>query len=94
MTATQVFYTTVPESGMFIFPEELRGTALKIVVEKESAKSPVQDLVDYCTKESEQLHDSGVKKGILGLRGVMKSRSTDLEDARYEYLMKKYVHNN
>jgi hypothetical protein len=52
MTATQVFYTTIPESGAFTFPEEFRGKPLKIVVEEESAKSPVQDLVDYCTKSA------------------------------------------
>jgi hypothetical protein len=95
MTATQVFYATVPESGMFTFPEELRGKPLKIVVEEESAKSPVRDLVDFCTKENERQFDSEAKKGILGLRGILKGLTdTDLEDARYEYLMEKYVHNN
>ena len=52
MSTLQVFYTTAPESGTITLPEELRGKPLKIVVEIESLKSPVQDLLDYCTKSA------------------------------------------
>ena len=95
MSTMQVFYTTVPESGMVAFPQELRGKPLKITVEQEPTKSPVQDLVDFCTKENEQLPHTSSKKGILGLRGIMKGLTdAELEDARYEYLIEKYVHDN
>jgi len=52
MSTPQVFYATVPESGTLTLPKELRGKPLKIVVEHEPTKSPVQDLVDYCTKSA------------------------------------------
>ena len=52
MSTMQVFYTTVPESGMVAFPQELRGKPLKITVEQEPTKFPVQDLVDFCTKSA------------------------------------------
>ena len=50
MSTMQVFYTTAPESGMITLPEGLRGKPLKIVLAAESTKSPVEDLVDFCTK--------------------------------------------
>ena len=112
MSTMQVFYATAPESGMLTLPEELRGKPLKIVVEKESTKSAVQDLLDYCASEAgilsvartlknstneddcdEHLPNANLKKGILGLRGIMKNYTmAELEDARYEYLVEKYVH--
>ena len=52
MSTMQVFYTTVPESGMVAFPQELRGKPLKITVEQEPTKSPVQELIDFCTKSA------------------------------------------
>jgi len=52
MSTTQIFYATVPESGMVAFPQELRGKPLKITVEQEPTKSPVQELIDFCTKSA------------------------------------------
>ena len=95
MSTMQVFYTTAPESGTITLPKELCGKPLKIVVETEPTKSSRQDLVDFCTKENERLPHTNSKKGILGLRGIMKGLTdAELEDARYEYLMEKYVHDN
>ncbi len=68
-------------------PEELRGKPFKIVLEDETTKTkpPTQDK----NKETEQ----NTKKGVLGLRGILKGRTTEeLEEARYEYLVEKYVH--
>jgi len=57
MSTLQVFYMTAPESGTITLPEELRGKPLKIVVETELTKSPVQDLLDYCTKSASHCTD-------------------------------------
>ncbi|MDR0328364.1 MAG: hypothetical protein LBI05_08730 [Planctomycetaceae bacterium] len=62
------FHTTVLDNGMLAvpLPEEFRGTPVSVVVEKEPTKSPVQDLLDYCTKSSslctdEELDDDRYK---------------------------------
>ena len=98
MSTMQVFYTTAPESGTITLPEGLRGKPLKIVLDKTPCKSGILSIAGIlkdCTEEHERLSDSGSKKGILGLRGIMKGlTTTELEDARYEYLMEKYVHNH
>ena len=80
----QFFYTTAPESGTITLPVELRGKPLKITIDAEPTKAPVQELSDNHTYS---------KKGILGLRGILKGYTAEeLDNARYEYLTKKYIH--
>jgi hypothetical protein len=48
------FHTTVLDNGMLAvpLPEEFRGAPVSVVVEEKPTKSPVQDLLDYCTKNA------------------------------------------
>ena len=48
---TSSFHTTVPSDCMIALPSEFRGEPVRIVVQKEPPKSPVQDLLDFCTKD-------------------------------------------
>ena len=53
MTTYQFHYPAGSDATLaIVVPEKLRGKPLKIVVEEEPAKSPVQDLLDYCTKSA------------------------------------------
>jgi hypothetical protein len=52
MPTTLRFQTTVPSNGTITLPPEFHGIPVRIVVEKEPTKSPVQDLLDYCTKSA------------------------------------------
>ena len=104
MSTMSAFYTTAPPSGMLTVPEEFRGKPLKIAVEEEpvtTKRSTMREFVAEfsgilkdCPNEDvcgERLPSTGSKRGILGLRGILKDCSpTELEDARYEYLMEKY----
>ena len=98
MSTLQVFYTTAPESGTITLPKELRGKPLKIVVERETRETGILSIAGIlkdCQNENEQLPNTSSKKGILGLRGIMKGcTASEIEDARYEYLMEKYAHND
>ena len=76
MSTMPVFYMTVPQSGTFTFPEELRGKPLKIVVEEE----PVTPFGN---------HETGILS-IAGI--LKNGRDDDVHDERYEYLMEKYAH--
>jgi hypothetical protein len=42
----------VPNDGTIILPLEFRGTPVQIIVEKETTKTAVQDLLDFCTKDA------------------------------------------
>ena len=98
----QPYYTTVLSNGMLAvpLPEELRGKSVKIIVEQEPAPqtgilSIAGILKDYRNDDfrDDQMIETSSKKGILGLRGILKDCSMEeLENARYEYLMEKYVH--
>ena len=87
MTTYQFHFPATGDATLtIVLPEELRGEPLNVVVAKEPAKSPVQDLLDFCT-------DEGAQKGILGLRGILKDCTMEeLENARFEYLAEKYIH--
>jgi len=61
MTTLQVFYTTVPESGMITLPEELRGKPLKIVVEKEPVPVERSTMREFVANFSGILKDCGVE---------------------------------
>jgi len=46
------FHTPVPSNCTITLPPEFRGKPVRIAVENEPAKSLVQDLLDYCTKDA------------------------------------------
>ena len=65
---------------MITLPEALRGEPLNVVVAKEPAPSNRSSIASS-------------KKGILGLRGILKGYTTEeLENAHNEYLTEKYIH--
>ena len=59
MSATQIFYTTAPESGMITIPEQLRGKPLKIVVEEEAVPAKRSTMREFVEKYSGILKDCG-----------------------------------
>jgi len=84
MTLTQPFYTTVPESGMITLPLEYRGKTVYFNVSNPISEQTIQ---------KKMMCETGSKKGILGLRGILKGHTMEeLENARDEYLIEKYVH--
>ena len=90
MTTYQFHYPAGSGATLAIaVPEKLRGKPLKIVVEKEPAETGILSIAEILKDcPNENVRD---KNGIWGLRGIMKGCTTEeLEDARYEYLMKKY----
>jgi hypothetical protein len=85
MSATQVFHTTAPESGMITLPEGLRGKPLKIVVETETVSVKRSTSLDIRQKTPET--------GILSIAGILKDcPNENILDERYEYLMEKYAY--
>jgi hypothetical protein len=76
---TLSFHTTVPSDCTITLPSEFRGVPVRIVVKQEPTQSPVEKRT--------------MKKGILGLRGILKDYTLEeLENARDEYLADKYIH--
>ena len=79
MSTMQVFYTTVPESGMFTFPEELRGKPLKIVVEQESPEENGRiSINDFLKKYTGILKDCDIESVEA------------MEEDRINYILEKY----
>jgi len=79
MSTMQVFYTTVPESGTFTFPEELRGKPLKIVVEKEP------------TEENDRISINDFLKKYTGILKDCDIESVEtMEEDRINYILEKY----
>ena len=69
----------VPNDGAITLPPEFRGAPVKIIMEKDMEKTPAKK----CP----------VKKGIAGLRGILKGYTIDeLENAHATYLTEKYIH--
>ena len=58
MTTYQFHFPASYDATLTIaLPKELQGEPLKIVVEQAPTKSPVQDLLDYCTKSASPCTD-------------------------------------
>jgi len=58
MTAYQFHFPASSDMTLTIdLPEGLRGKPLNVVVAKEPMGSPVQDLLDYCTKNASHCTD-------------------------------------
>jgi hypothetical protein len=73
---TFAFHTTVLDNGMLAVP-----------LPEEFRGTPVKIVAE------QRLAKSPVKKGVLGLRGILKGYTVEeLENARDEYLLEKYIH--
>ena len=81
MTTYQFHFPASSDATLMItLPEALRGEPLNVIV----AKEPMV---------SERSTIAGSRKGILGLRGILKGYTMEeLENSRDEYLAEKYIH--
>ena len=75
----QVFYTTVPESGMVAFPQELRGKPLKITVEQEPTEANSKiSINDFLKKYTGILKDCDIESVEA------------MEEGRINYILEKH----
>jgi len=79
MSTMQVFYTTVPESGMVTFPEKFRGKPLKITVEQEPAEENSKiSINDFLKKYTGILKDCDIESVEA------------MEEERINYILEKH----